>query len=84
MFEQQELPTFITMTSWKHLIRVKATDGRIYFASIDAPKKTSELVNLAVTGFSSLEDLQNQTKGQPVTVKEVSIDTSPRVPMLSY
>ncbi|KAF9641110.1 hypothetical protein BFW01_g469 [Lasiodiplodia theobromae] len=59
------------MTSWKHLIRVKATDGRIYFASIDAPKKTSELVNLAVTGFSSLEDLQNQTKGQPVTVKEV-------------
>lgn len=63
------------MTSWNYLIRFKATDGKIYFASIDAPKKTSELAHLSVTGFPSFEDLQNQTKEQPVTVKEVRTDT---------
>lgn len=61
------------MTSWNHLIRFKATDGRVYFASIDAAKKTSELLHLSVTGYSSIEDLQNQTKEQPVTVEEVRV-----------
>lgn len=73
--KKKDLPIFITMTSWNHLIRFKATDGKIYFASIDAPKKTSELAHLSVTGFPSFEDLQNQTKEQQVTVKEVRIDT---------
>jgi hypothetical protein len=57
-----------TMASWNYLIRFVADDGQIYFGQLDQPA----LPEGSVTGFTSLEALENGKDGNTVRLQKVT------------
>lgn len=58
------------MATWKYLIRFLGQDGKTYLGSLPEVRNASEIVDSAVTGYASFDDLVQQN-GKSCTVRTV-------------
>jgi hypothetical protein len=64
------------MSSWNHLIRFRADDNKIYFASLDSADRVLQIEGQSVTGHATFDDFLRGKLAVSTTVKQVRHATS--------
>lgn len=60
------------MSSWSYLIRFRATDNLVYFASLKSAEDVTSIVGQSVTAYATLSDLEEEKAPILTVVDQVS------------